>query len=141
MKLAIYPGTFDPITNGHIDILQRALEIFDTVIVAIAINASKKLLFTKEERLEMIREVVKKMSVESFLENNKKSFDLVFYDPPFKMINPIDIINQIYKNNILSEKSILIFRSEKKSTFTFDNLKIEIEKVFGRNVVYFLRTK
>jgi pantetheine-phosphate adenylyltransferase len=58
MKLAIYPGTFDPITNGHVDILQRALEIFDKVIVAIAINPSKSTLFTKEERLEMIRDVV-----------------------------------------------------------------------------------
>jgi pantetheine-phosphate adenylyltransferase len=69
MKLAIYPGTFDPITNGHIDILQRALEIFDTVIVAIAVNAAKNMLFTKEERLEMIREAVRNFSnveVDSF---------------------------------------------------------------------------
>jgi len=85
--------------------------------------------------------LVKNMSVESFVENNKKSFDLVFYDPPFKMANPVEIINQIYKNNILSEESILIFRTEKRNTFTFDNLKIEIEKVFGRNIVYFLKTR
>jgi 16S rRNA (guanine966-N2)-methyltransferase len=85
--------------------------------------------------------VIKNMSVKFFLENNKKNFDVVFYDPPFKMINPIEIINQIYQNNILSEESILIFRSEKKNTFSFDNFKIEIEKVFGRNIVYFLRTE
>ena len=69
MKLAIYPGTFDPITNGHIDILQRALEIFDKVIIAIAINSSKKTLFSKEERLEMIRDAVKdfnNVEVDSF---------------------------------------------------------------------------
>ena len=84
--------------------------------------------------------LVKNMSVDSFLENNKKRFDLVFCDPPFKMTNPLDTIYRICKNNILSEESILIFRSESKSTFTFDNLKVEIEKVFGRNVVYFLKT-
>jgi 16S rRNA (guanine966-N2)-methyltransferase len=84
--------------------------------------------------------LIKNMSVDSFLGNSNKRFDLVFYDPPFKMINPLGTINRICQNNILSEESILIFRSERKSTFTFDNLKVEIEKVFGRNVVYFLRT-
>ena len=52
-KIAVYPGSFDPITNGHIDIIQRGLEIFDGVIVAIADNAQKKSLFTIEERVEM----------------------------------------------------------------------------------------
>jgi pantetheine-phosphate adenylyltransferase len=75
MKLAIYPGTFDPITNGHVDILQRALEIFDRVIVAIAINPSKNTIFTKEERLEMIREVVK-----NFKHIEVDSFDTLLMD-------------------------------------------------------------
>ena len=69
MKIAIYPGTFDPITNGHIDVLERSLEIFDKVIVAIAVNSSKKPLFTKEERLEIIKEVLKsydRVEVDSF---------------------------------------------------------------------------
>ncbi len=54
-KIAVYPGTFDPITNGHLDIVHRSLEIFDKVIIAIAINHTKKALFSLEERLEMIR--------------------------------------------------------------------------------------
>lgn len=58
-KLAIYPGTFDPITFGHLDVIQRASELFDIVIVAVLENAAKKPLFTKEERVEMIREAVK----------------------------------------------------------------------------------
>jgi pantetheine-phosphate adenylyltransferase len=69
MKLAIYPGTFDPITNGHIDVLERSLEIFDKVIVAIAVNSSKKPLFTKEERLKIIKEVLieyDRVEVDSF---------------------------------------------------------------------------
>jgi pantetheine-phosphate adenylyltransferase len=54
-RLAIYPGSFDPITNGHVDILQRALRLFDRVIVAVAHNVRKQALFTVEERTEMIR--------------------------------------------------------------------------------------
>lgn len=49
----IYPGTFDPITNGHIDVIERACKMFDNVIVVIAINHKKKTLFTEEERFEM----------------------------------------------------------------------------------------
>jgi pantetheine-phosphate adenylyltransferase len=55
-RIAIYPGSFDPLTNGHMDVIQRALEIFDEVIVAILRNPAKKSLFSIEERLEMIRQ-------------------------------------------------------------------------------------
>ena len=58
MKIAVYPGSFDPITNGHIDILKRALDIFDKVIVLIAINPDKKGRFSPEERKEMIEEAI-----------------------------------------------------------------------------------
>ena len=57
-KIAIYPGTFDPVTNGHIDILKRALILFDKVIMAIAINPGKEPLFTLEKRLIMLRKVI-----------------------------------------------------------------------------------
>jgi pantetheine-phosphate adenylyltransferase len=53
--IAVYPGSFDPITNGHLDLLQRALKIFDHIIVAVAWNPTKQCLFTIEERMEMIR--------------------------------------------------------------------------------------
>ena len=60
MRTAIYPGTFDPITYGHLDIIERACEIFDKVIVTVAVNSSKQPLFSDDERVGMIREVVRK---------------------------------------------------------------------------------
>jgi pantetheine-phosphate adenylyltransferase len=57
MRLAIYPGSFDPITNGHLDVIARAATLFDEVIVSVAINEAKQSLFTTEERVEMIRTV------------------------------------------------------------------------------------
>ena len=55
-KVAVYPGSFDPITNGHLDLLDRGLKIFDRIIVAIAKNPAKQPVFTFEERLRMIKE-------------------------------------------------------------------------------------
>ena len=58
MTIAVYPGTFDPITNGHLDILRRALVLFDKVIVTLAVNQRKQPLFTAEERIEFIRDAL-----------------------------------------------------------------------------------
>jgi pantetheine-phosphate adenylyltransferase len=67
--LVVYPGSFDPITNGHLSLIRRGLSIFDQIIVAVAVNPSKKSLFTVEERVDMIREVLKgeeRIEVDSF---------------------------------------------------------------------------
>ena len=58
MTIAIYPGSFDPITSGHLNIIQRAAKIFDRLIVCVMVNSSKAPMFTRQERLEMIRSVV-----------------------------------------------------------------------------------
>jgi len=58
-RIAIYPGTFDPMTNGHMSIIKRALQIFDKLIIAILYNPNKKPLFTIEERISLIEEVLK----------------------------------------------------------------------------------
>ena len=59
-RIAIYPGTFDPITNGHLDLIERANRIFDEVIIGVALSQKKKTLFTMEERLKMITSAVKR---------------------------------------------------------------------------------
>ena len=58
MKIAIYPGSFDPITSGHLSIIRRAASIFDRLIVCVMVNSAKKPMFTREERVDMIRRVV-----------------------------------------------------------------------------------
>ena len=69
MRKIIYPGTFDPVTYGHIDLIKRAIELFDAVVVTVAINASKAPLFSTEERVNMLKESLKEfhnVSVDSF---------------------------------------------------------------------------
>ena len=58
MKVAVYPGSFDPITNGHLEILKRALNIFDKVIMLVAVNPDKKTRFNVEDRVNMIKEAI-----------------------------------------------------------------------------------
>src|SRR2546426_2749091 len=62
-KRAVYPGMFDPLHNGHVDVIQRSLAIFDEVIVAVVANPSKQPLFTVEQRLEMIDEATTNLGV------------------------------------------------------------------------------
>ncbi len=57
MKKALYPGSFDPVTNGHLDVIQRASRLFDKIIVAVALNREKSPLFTIEERLDILKAV------------------------------------------------------------------------------------
>lgn len=70
MLKAVFPGSFDPPTNGHLDILERAYCLFDYIYVVISVNRQKKYLFSPEERLEMMRELVK----------DKKNVEVVLWD-------------------------------------------------------------
>lgn len=64
MKIAIYPGSFDPITNGHLDIIRRASTLFDRLLIAVARNSEKNSLFTVAERMELIGQVIAWPNVE-----------------------------------------------------------------------------
>lgn len=68
-KIAVYPGSFDPITYGHLDIINRGLKVFDEIIVAVACNSQKNALFSFDERVDMIRQVVsdkERVTVDTF---------------------------------------------------------------------------
>ncbi len=71
IRKVIYPGTFDPITNGHLDVIARAAELFDEVVVALATNSTKTPLFTEDERIELCKESIK----EAIPENTHISVD------------------------------------------------------------------
>ncbi|QKF64709.1 pantetheine-phosphate adenylyltransferase [Campylobacter corcagiensis] len=74
-KACIYPGTFDPITNGHIDVIKRALRFFDKVVVAIALNDAKKPFFSIDKRLEMVS-----LATSNLGDVEVKSFDTLLVD-------------------------------------------------------------
>jgi len=68
-RIAVYPGSFDPFTNGHLNIINRAMRVFDEIIVSVAHNVSKKTIFTIDERVELIREIFSnnpQITVDSF---------------------------------------------------------------------------
>ena len=89
-KVAIYPGTFDPITYGHIDIIKKALKLFDEIVVAVSNSTNKNYLFNSEERIEIIKKAL-------FLDLNldKKKINVV----SFKSLTT-DLCNK-YKSNII----------------------------------------
>lgn len=69
MKIAVYPGSFDPVTNGHVDVFKRAAELFDHLVVAVVHNVYKQALFTLDERVEMLTEItqdIPNISIDSF---------------------------------------------------------------------------
>jgi pantetheine-phosphate adenylyltransferase len=86
MKKVIYPGTFDPVTYGHIDIIKRAIDLFDSVAVTVAINPSKEPLFSVKERVSMLKEGLK-----DFENVTVESFDGLVVDYA-KKVNAIGII-------------------------------------------------
>ena len=76
MKTAVYPGSFDPITLGHLNIIRRAAAIFDKVVVCVMVNAEKNPLFTRQERVELISKVVERFSNVSVMSSDKLLVDV-----------------------------------------------------------------
>ena len=119
MRTAIYPGTFDPITNGHLDVIVRAIRLFDKLVVAIAENPWKKPLFTFEERIKMARQVIEQAE---YLERVEiRGFDGL----------TVDFAREIGARSIIRGlRAVSDFEYELQIALTNRNLAQDIESVF-----------
>ena len=105
MKVAIYPGSFDPVTNGHLDIIKRAAAIFDEVVVAIFINSAKKSAFTVEERISMLEIATKEIpnvriiSSDKLLVNYMQENDIKVIVKGLRMISDFEFEFQMALTN------------------------------------------
>jgi len=116
MKRAIYPGTFDPITNGHVDIIQRASTMFDEIIVAVAQNKAKKPMFSLEKRISMVKKATK------FFPNIK----IVGFDSLL-----VDLSNELDANIIIRGiRAVSDFEYEFQMGYANSSLKKELETIF-----------
>ncbi len=112
MKIAISPGSFDPITNGHLDLIERAIKIFDKIIVAVAKNPRKKTLFTLEERMYMLEESLKELddieidAFEGLLVNFARSKDAHFIVRGLRVISDFEFEFQMALMNRKLAKDI-----------------------------------
>jgi len=139
MRTAIYPGSFDPLTNGHLDVIERAVKLFDRVVVAVAKNEGKQPLFTLEERLDLVRTGIKPLrGVEA------DSFDCLLVDyvrrqsaqavvRGLRAVSDFEFEFQLaLMNRKLNEKIETIFMMP-KDTYTFLSSRIvkEIARLGG----------
>ncbi len=115
-KIALYPGTFDPVTNGHIDIIRRACTIFDEVIVGIAESTDKRPMYSLEERKQML-----KVATEEMPHVRIETFDTLL----------VDFAKQMKTNNIIRGlRAISDFEYELQLSYANSSLNPDIETVF-----------
>ena len=115
-KIAVYPGSYDPLTNGHIDIIQRGLKIFDKIIVAALKNPSKTYLFSLEERMDILMETFK----------NKTNIEVDYFEGLL-----VDYLKKIGVNTVVRGlRAISDFEIEFQMALMNRNIKPEIETIF-----------
>jgi pantetheine-phosphate adenylyltransferase len=115
-KIAVYPGSYDPLTNGHIDIIQRGLNIFDKIIVAALKNPSKTYLFSLEERMDMLMETFKK----------KPNIEVDYFEGLL-----VDYLKKIGVNTVVRGlRAISDFEIEFQMALMNRSIKPEIETIF-----------
>ncbi|MCD6265860.1 MAG: pantetheine-phosphate adenylyltransferase [Deltaproteobacteria bacterium] len=111
-KMAIYPGSFDPITNGHLSIVRRALTMFDSVTIAVASNPMKNTLFTLDERINLIRQSI-------------KNYDRVF----------VDSFNGLLVNYVDSKKTNIVLRGMRAlSDFEYEFQMSLMNRKLNKNI-------
>lgn len=139
MRTVIYPGSFDPLTNGHLDVIYRAAKIFDRVVVAVASNESKHPLFTLEERVAMVNEAIREHtavetdSFDGLLVNYAQSLGAQAIIRGLRAVSDFEFEFQLaLMNRKLNEDVETIFMMP-KDTYTFLSSRIvkEIARLGG----------
>ncbi len=119
VKIALYPGTFDPITKGHLDVITRGLRIFDKIVVAIASNPSKKPLFSFEERVDLAEKVIE--NAEGMERVEVMGFDIL----------TVDFAREVGAASIIRGlRAVSDFEYELQIALTNRKLALDIESVF-----------
>ena len=147
MRTAIYPGSFDPLTNGHLDVIERAVKLFDRVVVAVAKNESKHPLFSLEERVDLVRQSIKHIpnaeadSFDSLLVNYVDQQNAQAIVRGLRAVSDFEFEFQLaLMNRKLNERIETIFMMP-KDTYTFLSSRIikEIARL-GGDVTAFVPT-
>ena len=140
MKKAVYPGSFDPITNGHVDIIERASKVFDTLYVLISINPHKKYLFSKEERVQLVKDSLKHIdnvivdSFDGFVYEYAKNHGAKFIIRGLRTLTDHQAENQLFEFNYsLSNKEVdtIAFFSDSLNTFVSSSIVKEVAQFGG----------
>ena len=140
MKKAVYPGSFDPITNGHVDIIERASKVFDTLYVLVSLNPQKTHLFTKEERVYLVKESLKHIdnvivdSFDGFVYEYAKNNDAKFIIRGLRTLTDYQAENQLFEFNYsLSNKDVdtIAFFSDSANTFVSSSIVKEVAQFGG----------
>lgn len=145
MKTALYPGSFDPITNGHLDIIKRALNIFDKLYIVISINPHKKTLFTLEERFDILKNVLKDYQNIEIIHNDvltvqkAKALNATHIVRGLRALTDFEYEFQLTHANRVLDQSIdtVFFMTENKHSFLSSSSVKEIAQ-FGGNIDSFL---
>lgn len=115
-RIALYPGTFDPITNGHFDVVERALKLFDEVIIAVAVSQDKKPMFSLDERINMIKKSIKDLENVSVVGFDNLTIDLAHEHKATILIRGLRAVSDFeyelqlgYLNNSLDDRIETIY--------------------------------